>query len=249
LRKIAIFTTTYYPNGISDWRAQCAVETALKALDVGIPFIIVDSGSPDGLLSIFRNLGATVLPDEKPGQPFGACRRQGLRYLQEHYPDSVAFWMEPEKAMMLDDIDAISKPILTGKAELSTPWRKYLSDSYPIEQAHSESYGNYVFECATGFRWDVFAGPVAIAPNVFSVFLLYNSSGNREDRWDATIIPRIQIAATARGVSVEVNYRHPHRQTLGESGNPEFVKRRLIQLNTLCLQFWEEAERWNLPRK
>ncbi len=243
-----VFTTTFYPKGISDWRAQCAVETALKALDLKIPVVNVDSGSPEEFLSILRNLNVTILSDETPGKPFGLCRRQALRFVEKQYPGAIAFWMEPEKSGMLDDIQLIVDPILKDDTDIVTPWRTQLFASYPFEQAHTETYGNFVFECATGCKWDVFAGPVAIAPKAAPVFLKYNQDGKRADLWDSTIIPRVEIAATMRGTSVEVDYRHPARQTQAEAGNPEFVKRRLTQLNNLCPQLWAEAEKWKLPR-
>ena len=150
---------------------------------------------------------------------------------------------------MLDDLSEFCLPIIRCEADMVTPRRVRLFETYPPEQAYSESYGNLVFQIATGKAWDVFAGPVAFNMAAAEVFLKYNEDGMpRVDKWDSTIIPRIEIAATLRGISVDTNYSHPARQTKAEAGSPFFVHRRLEQLNNLCPQFWAEAARFNLPR-
>ncbi len=248
MKEVAIFTTTLYPDP-SNWRAKCAIETARKAFQLDVPFVTVDSTSHAEFLDALKNEGAIILQDESGGKPFGACRRQALRYIIAQGLAQNFFWMEPEKTSMLDDLHQIFRPIVQNDADMVTPNRIRLFETYPIEQAHSESYGNLVFQIATGKAWDIFAGPVAFNAAAAAIFLKYNEDGiPRDDRWDSTIIPRIEIAATLRGRSVDTQYAHPPKQTQAEASNPVFVKKRLEQLNNLCPMIWAEAARFGLPR-
>ena len=130
--------------------------------------------------------------------------------------------------------------------------------SYPIEQYHSESYGNYYMNCVmkgalqvandemgpvSGIACkdiDWHFGPFAFRRKLLPLWLKYEGTS-----YDAQLIPI--VAAIRKGYSVnsslEVTFLLDGKMKEQEEGNLEFIEKRLLQLNDLdpkLKQSWED---------
>mmetsp|Transcript_25356 Transcript_25356/g.54533 ORF Transcript_25356/g.54533 Transcript_25356/m.54533 type:complete len:154 (+) Transcript_25356:727-1188(+) len=136
----------------------------------------------------------------------------------------------------------IAKPILDGATDVVVPTRndELFRETYPIEQYHSESFGNLHFDLSAkqfkGFqsegakKLDWLFGPFAFKASLASSWLDYEGTS-----WDAQIIPYVRGVRKLnwRITSVNVNFRHPKEMKEQEEGYPAWTKKRLKQLNLL----------------
>ena len=139
----------------------------------------------------------------------------------------------------------IAEPILADKTLLVVPRRTAASwATYPLEQFHSESFGNLVahnYAVAGGLLpasqqpVDWFFGPLAFERSQATHFLEYTGT-----LWDAQIVPMIKAAWTAKDfemastlTSVDVDFAYPPEQLKLEEATVEYSEKRLMQLNVI----------------
>jgi len=124
--------------------------------------------------------------------------------------------------------------------------------SYPIEQYHSEMYGNYYLNCImkNELEGDVenscgdidwHFGPFAFRKKLLNLWLEYKGTS-----YDAQLIPI--VAAIRKGLRVnsqiDVSFNLEKEMKAQEQGNVEFIEKRIHQLNDLdpkVKKFWKEA--------
>lgn len=156
---------------------------------------------------------------------------------------------EPEKINVIEHVHTIVLPLLVGTADVIVPARNddLFRETYPIEQYHSESYGNLYFNLlakrCTGFQktadeeegetttnLDWLFGPFAFKASLANSWLKYDGTS-----WDAQMIPYVrgvrECGWKIKGVTI--NYIHSREMKLQEEGDPIWVAKRLYQLNLL----------------
>ena len=243
MAQIVVATTTWYDSETP--RSKLALETIRASAELGYPVSIVDGGSfPEFRSRVQNTEGLVVFQDqEKPGM--GPSRRQTMTKGGELADDEngAIFWTEPEKLSVVRHIPLIVEPILKGEADLTILNRKSL-DSYPPEQIHAECLANLAVKYITGLELDFWSGVFAVNKKALQYFLDYK--GEYGDRWDSIMIPRLRILkAGLRVKGVEVNYVHPPEQTEHETGNMQFLLRRIEQLG-LVQNLYDEAIKLDL---
>jgi len=257
-QKIVVVTTTYYPD-ISDIRFNLAIDLCKLANKNNIHLIIVDdSPNHNQVATQFLQTGGYIHVYQQDKEKFigkGGALRQSIAMavtlLRENNNDrgdalnkSVICFTEPEKVDLLNHIHLIAKPILDGETDVVIPKRndELFKQTYPIEQYHSESFGNYHFNLlakqlpAKGFQSegaksiDWLFGPFALKASLSRSWLMYEGSS-----WDAQIIPYVRGVRDNnwRITSVIVDFKHPKVMKEQEEGSSAFTKKRLLQLNLL----------------
>ena len=244
MSKIVIATTTFY-SSIDDHRAILATRTVKEAVTSGFSIVVVD-GSPSSTVmdsavrDISQEEGVVILKQRNAGM--GVSRRQAIEKAVEIAgKDVIVMWMEPEKWPLIKYISEITKPIIDSQFDFVVPARtKKGFESYPEEQDYAEKIGNSAFFHLTGHKLDMWFGPVAFRSRLAHYFLDYK--GEYGDLWDSCHIPRLRMMKDGhKFVSIEIDYIHPSEQTISETGNVDFIIKRVKQLNNLIPAFKEEA--------
>ena len=257
--RTCVVTVTYYPD-IHDVRFQLALELCGLATRHKITLIIVDD-SPDttvrdemqrgseGYVHIFQQ-------DRDHYAGKGGALRQAIKMAKARLdgdnnslPEAGACFVktaicftEPEKVDLMNHIHEIVMPILAGTADVTVPSRNdaLFRETYPIEQYHSESFGNMHFDLLAknidGFRrdgaqkMDWLFGPFALNSRLADSWLSYGGNS-----WDAQMVPYVRgVRAHNWSIaSVPVNFRHPKEMKEQEEGDPVWTTKRLKQLNIL----------------
>ena len=257
-RKIVVVTTTYYPDN-SDIRFNLAIDLCKLANTNNIHLIIVDdSPNHNQVATKFLQTGGYIHVYQQDKEKFigkGGALRQSIAMavtlLRGNNNDrgdalnnAVICFTEPEKVDLLNHIHLIAKPILDGVTDVVIPKRndELFKQTYPIEQYHSESFGNYHFNLlakqlsAEGFRSegansiDWLFGPFALKASLSRSWLTYIGTS-----WDAQIVPYVRGVRDNnwRITSVTVDFKHPKVMKEQEEGSSAFTKKRLMQLNLL----------------
>ena len=259
--RTCVVTVTYYPD-ISDIRFHLALDLCKLATRHKIHLIVVD-GSPDhvtvrdkflcesdGYVHVFEQ------NREQYSGKGGSIRQaisKGTEWIVESNShkagvdessllnESIICFTEPEKVDLMNHVEAVVRPILRGEADVVVPTRndELFRRTYPIEQYHSESFGNLHFNLlakkfqgfqAGGGDLDWLFGPFAFKAALASSWLSY--SGNS---WDAQMVPYV------RGVrkldwkisSVTINFSLREEMKRQEEGDPVWTTKRLHQLDLL----------------
>lgn len=253
-----VVTTTYYPD-LDDIRFHLAIKLCKLAQLHKIHLIIVD-GSPDheSVADQFQQAGTAEyvhvhLQDKTEFSGKGGGLRQAIQHATNLIQDSnkqrgnalndaVICFTEPEKVDMMNHMIEIAKPILGGVTDVVVPTRNdaFFKQTYPIEQYHSENFGNLHFDILAnqfeGFRregaekLDWHFGPFAFKASLAASWLNYEGTS-----WDAQMIPYVRGVRDEnwRILSVMVNFRHRKEMKEQEEGHPDWTKKRLMQLNIL----------------
>lgn len=257
--RTCLVTTTYYPD-LNDIRLGCAIDLCRLAAQHKFHVFIVDD-SPDEMvrrqLQDASEVYVHVLPQEKAQYSGkGGALRQAIRTAIEWFyennvavDESVIVFTEPEKINIIEHVNEIVLPLLVGDADVVVPARNdnLFRETYPIEQYHSESYGNLYFNLLAkqlkGFqqrstkstpvdetKLDWLFGPFAFKTNLANSWLQYDGTS-----WDAQMIPYVR-GVRMQGwkiISVPINYVHSLNMKQQEEGDPIWVAKRLHQLNLL----------------
>lgn len=252
-----VVTVTYYPD-TSDIRFRLALELCKLATRHKIHLIIVDD-SPDPTVRDRFQDGANgyvhvFQQDKDTYSGKGGALRQAIikatEWIQENsatnsghvLSDAAICFTEPEKLDLMNHVHDIVKPILNGKVDVVVPTRndELFRQTYPIEQYHSESFGNMHFDLLSkqleGFQMegatklDWLFGPFAFKAELASSWLNYGGNS-----WDAQMIPYVRGVRhhNWRIMSVTVNFMQPKEMKEQEEGDPVWTTKRLTQLNLL----------------
>ena len=260
---LVVFTCTYYP-GTADLRYKQFLET-LEAAQKHELYIVVVDGSPDAvheeLKGTYGGKGGTVIAKQTYQGGKGAALREaadiaaaGGQGAFEVGSDALLCWQEPEKT---DQISHWRKVLdaMTVADDVAVPRRttRLFMDSYPIEQYHSETYGNLYLDTVMKNAIKQSDGntmklPVADTPTPRGVSLIDWHFGPfafrakhiklwsiyKGNSYDAQLIPIVHgIRRGLRVVSVDVEFVLDARMREQEENNVEFIEKRLNQLNDL----------------
>ena len=254
----SIITTTYYPD-LNDIRFLCARDLCHLAAQHKFHVFIVDD-SPNEMVR--RQLQGASLQyvhvtqqDRAQYSGKGGALRQAIRMAIEWFGENIIdvdkaaiVFTEPEKINLIEHVNNIVLPLLVGSADVVVPARngKLFRETYPLEQYHSESFGNLYFNLLAkqfrGFQQmtdlgdtsttnlDWLFGPFAFKASLAKSWLQYEGTS-----WDAQMIPYVRGVRKDgwRIMGVSIDYRHPVNMKQQEEGDRTWVAKRLYQLNLL----------------
>lgn len=242
--RAVIATMTFYKS-MSEVRVPLALRMLEEAQSRGYSVVAVDGGSPPEFLAAMIERGATVHSQEAKGM--GPAHRQVFRLAAEAAgADGFVNWVEAEKWQLVRNLIYVNYPVLKGEADLVMPGRAETGfRSYPPEQMHQEKFCNLALRAITGIEADWFWGPFAANRAAIQHFIDYHEE-NEERSYNGRSVPKIRcIAAGLRVRGVTVGYTHPPAQTAEETGNWEFIKRRIAQIGQVTAMA-DEAKRLGL---
>lgn len=263
-----VFTCTYYPS-TSDLRYVQFLETLQAAKKNAVQIVVVD-GSPDGVHKSLKEAcdgpcdGAVIVRQTYQGGKGAALREAadvaaaGGRGAFEIGSETLLCWQEAEKTNQISHwrnvLDALAEATGDG-ADVVVPRRtqQCFMDSYPIEQYHSETYGNLYLDTVMkdaiqGSDNDDMKLPVANVPTPRGISLIDWHFGPFAFRakhiklwstytgnsYDAQLVPIVHaIRRGLRVVSVDVDFVLDERMREQEENNVDFIEKRLNQLNDL----------------
>ena len=258
-----VFTCTYYPS-TSDLRYVQFLETLQAAKKHAVRIVVVD-GSPDDVHKALKEGydgrdGAVIVRQTYQGGKGAALREAadvaaaGGQGAFEVGSETLLCWQEAEKTNQISHwrnvLDA-----LAAEYEVVVPRRtqKCFMDSYPIEQYHSETYGNLYLntvmkDAIRGSDNDDMKVPVANSPTPRGMSLIDWHFGPfafrakhiklwstyKGNSYDTQLVPIVHaIRRGLRVVSVDVDFVLDERMREQEENNVDFIEKRLNQLNDL----------------
>jgi len=254
---MVIFTCSYYSN-LNDLRLQQCLKT-LNDKSFGatiIPIVIVDGSPPEVHEFLKSNTKALVFKEQKKyGKGKGGALREAAM-IAASLPGTTAStwlcWQEAEKSDMnrcwIKEVMNQNQP----HDDIICPDRDdtCFKKSYPIEQYHSEMYGNHYLNCIMKKQLedsthscrdiDWHFGPFAFRKKLLHLWLEYKGTS-----YDAQLIPI--VAAIRKGYqvnsSIQVTFMLNEEMKNQEEGSLDFIEKRLNQLNDLdpkIKQFWSD---------
>lgn len=259
---LIVFTCTYYPS-VTDLRYKQFLETLEAAQKHELCIVCVDGSTGavhEELKSYGRKDGIVIVKQTYQGGKGAALREAadvaaaGGQGAFEVGSDTLLCWQEPEKT---DQILHWHKVLgaLTGADDVAVPRRttKLFMESYPIEQYHSETYGNLYLDTIMKDAINRSDGnemklPVADTPTPRGMSLIDWHFGPfafrakhiklwstyKGNSYDAQLIPIVHgIRRGLRVVSVDVDFFLDARMREQEENNVDFIEKRLSQLNDL----------------
>ncbi len=251
-----IFTCTYYSD-TNDLRLHQCLKT-LQDPRFGasnVPIVVVD-GPPPAVHDLLKSTtGAIVRQEQKLyGSGKGGALREAAMVASSLPGVTEATWLcwqEAEKSDMnrcwVEEVLPKSRP----NDEVICPTRENdcFQKSYPIEQYHSESYGNYYLNCimkgeleqtenkCDDIDWHF--GPFALRRSLLNLWMEYKGTS-----YDAQLIPIVAAIRKGHQVnsSIDVTFELDADMKHQEEGSLDFIEKRLYQLNDLdpkVKQFWK----------
>lgn len=243
-KRAVIFTCTYY-NDVRDLRFHQCISTIRHSQY--IPIVIVD-GSPPEVHEALRNTDALVFREsDRFGNGKGGALREAAQIaasLPGVNSSTWLCWQEAEKSDMIRCWqDFLFSTSVKDSDEIITPNRddSNFKKSYPIEQYHSESYGNYYLNCvmrraldentSSGIgNIDWHFGPFAFRQKLVQLWTSYKGNS-----YDAQLVPIVH--GIRKGYRINTDITVPfvldEKMKQQEEGNIEFIEKRLNQLNSL----------------
>lgn len=259
---ISLATATFYPSWPLDKsdkvRGDLAIETFKEIKKMKLSLYISDGGSSESFISKISSLGHKIYRQKNRG--LSAGRRHALTQASFKKGCLAIVLFEPEKVSFIKDcLIKLIQPILETQADIVVPKRDEKSFlSYPDYQASSEKLLNSLIASMIIdtlkkkgkpipleiIEIDFLFGPKIIS-NKSSILGLFmdkyiskNLSGEKKfqcEIWaNALFFPL--FAALYKGfkiISLPITYSHPKSQTLLESTNLLFMRKRKYQFKTL----------------
>jgi hypothetical protein len=264
-----LFTCTFYHN-TSDLRFLQCLETIREAEKYNLPLVIVD-GSPDPIHEVLcattTTSGRSLLVVEKEVKGSGGkgAQLRAAAKIASSLPGvtdaTLLCWQEAEKTDMVRLWREVQER-LEHTDDVVVPYRnpEEFQGSYPIEQFHSETYGNFYLDCVMNDALQVdqtakpprlsdialrqafddsrhripsidwHFGPFAFRARHCNLWLRYR----RGDSYDAQLVPIVH--AMRKGLlvsSVLVKFSLDPRMKSQEEENIQFIEKRLNQLTDL----------------
>lgn len=253
LHRTCLVTTTYYPD-TNDIRLICALDLRRLAAQHKFHIFIVDDSPDEVVRRRLRGDDASlgeyvhVIPQDRAQYSGkGGALRQAIRIATQWFRDknidpdkSAIVFTEPEKTNVIEHVYEIVFPLLTGNTDVVVPARNddLFRETYPIEQYHSESYGNLYFNLLANqcgeFEWATAEGPTIkldwlFGPFAFKVYLANFWLRYEGTAWDAQMIPYVRgVRMNAWTIkSVPIIYQHSREMKQQEEGDPIWVAKRL----------------------
>ena len=279
-KNMVIFTCTFYKN-LSDLRLQQCLKTIEHPAHgaTALPIVIVD-GSPDEIHEYIKSRVGSIAIVRKEEGSFGKGKGGALReaaYVASNLPgvtDSTWLcWQEAEKSDMMRCWHTEIYPCLQLKNQASSPNNPSNSmivknddvvicptrednsfqKTYPIEQYHSETFGNYYLNCVMKEAYkkeeyqsvyndiDWHFGPFAFRRKVLHLWMKYK--GNSYDAQMVPIVIAIRKGYHIRS-DIEVSFCLDENMKQQEEENLNFIEKRLYQLNDFDPKV---KQSWNDP--
>jgi len=270
-KKLVVFTCTYYAS-TEDLRLHQCIET-LNDPTYGsstVATVVVD-GSPREIHEYLKRacVNTIICKEEgRNGKGKGGALREAAAIagsLPGVEDDTWLCWQEAEKSDMMrcwqTEVIHEENDALLSNYDTICPKRNDVcfKKSYPIEQYHSESYGNYYMNCVMkgalkavndaknekdpvirceGIDWHF--GPFAFRKKLLPLWLKYEGIS-----YDAQLIPIVAVIRKGYAVnsSLEVNFLLDEKMKNQEEDNLDFIEKRLYQLNDLdpkLKQSWKD---------
>eukprot|EP00559_Dactyliosolen_fragilissimus_P001448 CAMPEP_0184868098 /NCGR_PEP_ID=MMETSP0580-20130426/29156_1 /TAXON_ID=1118495 /ORGANISM="Dactyliosolen fragilissimus" /LENGTH=268 /DNA_ID=CAMNT_0027368763 /DNA_START=163 /DNA_END=969 /DNA_ORIENTATION=- len=254
-RDLVIFTTTFYTS-VDDIRYHMCISTIREAVARSIPIVIVDASPSDEVFSGMIEAGAMVYKQTGTGRKGVGLREAAIhaKQLDIATDDTYLCFQEPEKKDMIRHwVVALGQG---NGADVIMPFRLQSAflQTYPIEQYHSETFGNlYMDACArealektnsplvdtyTGLDWHF--GPFSLRAKHLSFWTRYKG-----DMYDAQLVPIIHAMRSGLSVqSVTVDYAAPLEMKDQEQGNVTFIEKRwnqILELDPRLKQAWKDT--------
>lgn len=230
MSNIVITTTTFYAKKDYELRLQLALATIKQAKLHNFPIVVLDASTDPYVSRMLKKEGAKVI--SRKNSDFGDGVRMAIEKAAELVDKKgVVIWQEPEKSDFVRFCEKAASIIFSGKANIVIPERTAKSlATYPIEQTHSERFGNFCVQSITGKKYyDYYFGP-----KVYQVDMTKFVSSYKGRLWDAHIIPVLHALKKGYIVeSVAVDYQHPKEQRKAEKREWYWNKKRLLQLSYL----------------
>lgn len=257
-----VFTCTYYsdPNDVRLHQCLKTLQDPKFGASV-IPIVVVDGSPPDVHEMIKSSSNAIVYKESKMyGKGKGGALREALQMaslLPGANESTWLCWQEPEKSDMLrcwvNEVFSGSGVGVSSMDDVICPMRKKdcFQASYPIEQYHSETYGNYYLNGIMKEQLDKMEykcddidwhfGPFALRKKTLYLWMEYKGTS-----YDAQVIP--VVAAIRKQIyrincSIQVSFKLDANMKQQEEGSLDFIEKRLHQLNDLdpkVKQFWKD---------
>eukprot|EP00750_Incisomonas_marina_P033294 INCI9737.1.p1 GENE.INCI9737.1~~INCI9737.1.p1 ORF type:complete len:333 (+),score=58.22 INCI9737.1:133-1131(+) len=266
--KLVVFTATWYPD-VDQVRFRQAVHTLTALVAHGLSVVVVDGSPDEEVRNLLRATGAVVQKQTSQGKKGAALREAAqLAATQEGVTDSTWLcWQEPEKTDMARHWAPalLAEGSQAHRAEVAVPARNEESfrDTYPIEQFHSETYGNMYLDAVASEALQKAAGSKGGKENVMDVdeqilppidwhFGPFAFRAAHLQLWthfdgemyDAQVVPIVHAARKGLQVaSVPVSFEASLHMKKQEEGNVAFIEKRLWQLNLLdpvVKQAWDD---------
>lgn len=231
-----VFTVTWY-NDASDIRLQTCLRTLEACASMHIAVVVVDS-SPPPIRDQLKRTGAIVVPQQTSGRK-GVALREAAAYastVKGVGPHTMLCWQEAEKT---DMIRLWSEALASVKdnCDILVPRRdpKFFQETYPIEQYHSENYGNLYLDAVArehaeqmpSIDWHF--GPLAFRSKHVELWTTFSG-----DSYDAQLVPIVHGARKGLTIaSVPVDFKADLHMKAQEENNVTFIEKRLAQLNEL----------------
>lgn len=246
---VVFATATFYPKpeGV---RFNLACQTIENAVKSGNRIVVVEGSKDRAIQTEFERLGAIVFRENfVPKVHFGLGTAKRDSFLDglvvcEQEGHAGVFGTEAEKDMSpfvqtmleaLGDDGEVGVPERTSESWLS----------YPEYQRVSEQAGNAVFEEVTGRKVDVFLGPVLFRPSAAECFIVRNPAKyGYPNTYSQHLGIQVALHEGRRVRSVPVEFRYPAKQREEEEGaqNPEMLKKRQDQFDTLTKAYRTAAD-------
>jgi len=257
----ATFYPRWYPGPKADHdlvdkiRGDLAIETITEAKKKGFQIALVDGGSSDAFKAELVKLGVTPSPELERGMSPG--RQQSFKEGSALEGVRINNWLEPEKVSIVRDcLPAAILPIIEGTADVVVPERDEAAwETYPDYQVDYEKRANHLWNAILRKHnllpqdapdLDAWFGPKFWKndPELNALFLKQYEFEKRKLKLDQIVRPELWpnaiflpiVAALHQGrrvASMPVSYRHPQEQTGIELNNPEFRRRRDVQLKNI----------------
>ena len=143
---LIVFTATWYPS-TDDLRCRQAVTTLAALTAHGIRTVVVDGSPDESVRDLLASTGALVSKQTAKGKKGAALREAAelAAQLDGVEGDTWLCWQEPEKTDMARHwATAMLKDPTALDAQVAVPARvdANFRRTYPIEQYHSETFGN-----------------------------------------------------------------------------------------------------------
>jgi hypothetical protein len=286
-----LFTTTFYTS-VDSTRFQLCLQMINEAHICGMPVVIVDSSPCENVHEALQKKNATsgimitrLARQTWPGRK-GAGLRQAAQIASELpgvTPDTLCF-QEPEKVNMVkcwrscscgaggaEEEEVLAFQQQQQQHDVMVMYRShaYFQKTYPIEQYHSEMFGNLLLDQVAkaemtklGRRYsesidvqvqqetensttklpcfDWHFGPFAFRAKHLELWTKYKDG----DMYDAQLVPIVHAFRKGLNVySVYCHYQHAKEMKDEEQGNVDATLKRLQQLHDLdprVIQAWTE---------
>uniref|UniRef100_A0A7S4EHD7 Glycosyltransferase 2-like domain-containing protein n=1 Tax=Pseudo-nitzschia australis TaxID=44445 RepID=A0A7S4EHD7_9STRA len=246
--RLIVVAPTFYSD-TSETRYLLGLEACQKAAEYGVEFILVDASPSQNIRNGLEHAGRSgdgrsfvrVVRQSYKGKK-GAALREAIAYAVDELREennkktTMIGFQELEKVDVIKYWNSIAKHAMESKAGIVVPRREdlHFRASYPIEQYHSEQFGNMYLD-SLGKKIglpsiDWLNGPVAFDVSLANAWLEFDG-----ELWDAQIVPMVDcfLKRNTKITSFDIPYIHRRTMKEQEEGNLAFIEKRLYQLNFL----------------